>query len=31
VEWIGADFDPERFDLRTANHALVLASAWRVI
>lgn len=31
VAWIGADFDPERFDLRTANHALVLASAWRVI
>ena len=31
VDWIGSDFDPERFDLRTANHALVLASAWRVI
>lgn len=31
VAWIGSDFDPEQFDLRTANHALVLASAWRVI
>ena len=31
VAWIGAAFDPEGFDLRIANHALVLASAWRVI
>jgi len=30
VAWAG-DFDPERFDKHAVNHALVLASAWRVI
>lgn len=29
--WIEKDFDPARFDLRTARHALVLASAWGAI
>jgi hypothetical protein len=31
IAWAGADFDPELFDRRAVNHALVLASAWRVI
>jgi hypothetical protein len=29
--WLGTAFDPELFDLRAVNHAVVLASAWRVI
>ena len=28
LEWWGDDYDPERFDRRTINHFLVLASAW---
>ncbi|HLW33478.1 MAG TPA: plasmid pRiA4b ORF-3 family protein [Aequorivita sp.] len=28
LEWLGDDYDPERFDRRTINHFLVLASAW---
>lgn len=31
VEWLGPGFDPELFDLRAGNHALVLATAWGVI
>lgn len=31
IDWAGPDFDPERFDRRAVNHALVLASAWRAI
>jgi hypothetical protein len=30
IAWAGRDFDPERFDRRAVNHALVLASAWGV-
>lgn len=31
IEWLGPGFDPELFDLRAGNHALVLATAWGVI
>jgi hypothetical protein len=31
VEWIGKDFDPELFDRRAVNHALMLATAWGAI
>ena len=31
IAWLGPGFDPELFDLRAGNHALVLASAWGVI
>ena len=31
LSWIEKDFDPARFDLRTARHALILASAWGAI
>jgi hypothetical protein len=31
IAWAGPDFDPERFDRRAVNHALVLASAWGAI
>jgi hypothetical protein len=31
VDWIGMDFDPELFDRRAVNHALMLATAWGVI
>jgi hypothetical protein len=30
-EWVGPHFDPELIDLRALDHALILASAWRVI
>lgn len=30
-EWVGPHFDPELVDLRALDHALMLASAWRVI
>lgn len=29
--WIGKDFDPELFDRRAVDHALVLASAWNAL
>ena len=29
--WVGPGFDPELFDRRAQNHALVLATAWGVI
>jgi hypothetical protein len=29
--WLGPNFDPELFDRRAVDHALILASAWRVI
>ena len=28
LEWLGDDYDPEKFDRRTTNHFLVLASVW---
>jgi hypothetical protein len=31
VAWLGPHFDPERFDRRAGNHALMLATAWGVI
>jgi hypothetical protein len=31
VEWLGPGFDPELFDLRAGNHALILATAWGLI
>jgi hypothetical protein len=31
VAWVGPGFEPELFDLRASNHALVLATAWGVI
>jgi hypothetical protein len=31
VAWVGQGFEPELFDLRASNHALVLATAWGVI
>ena len=31
IRWLGSDFDPELFDLRAGNHALVLATAWGLI
>jgi len=31
IEWAGLGFDPELFDRRSQNHALVLATAWGVI
>lgn len=31
VDWLGPGFDPELFDLRAGNHALVLATGWGVI
>ena len=31
LEWLGPDFDPERFDRRAGNHALILATAWGAI
>lgn len=31
VAWAGPGFEPELFDLRASNHALVLATAWGVI
>ncbi len=30
-EWVGPHFDPELVDVRALDHALVLASAWRLI
>ena len=30
-EWVGPHFDPELVDLRALDHAVMLASAWRVI
>ena len=31
VVWLGPDFDPELFDRRAGNHALMLATAWSEI
>jgi hypothetical protein len=31
IAWTGEDYDPELFDRRAGNHALVLATAWGVI
>lgn len=31
VKWLGEGFDPNLFDRRACNHALVLATAWGVI
>jgi hypothetical protein len=31
VAWVGRGFDPERFDLRTLDKALGLASAWGAV
>jgi hypothetical protein len=31
IDWVGPDFDPELFDRRASNHALVLATAWQMI
>lgn len=31
IEWVGPGFDPELFDRRARNHALVLASAWGLV
>jgi hypothetical protein len=31
VEWLGKDFAPDLFDRRAVDHALVLATAWRMI
>lgn len=31
LTWAGPGFDPDVFDLRAANHSMVLASAWGVI
>lgn len=28
LTWIGGDYDPDLFDLRTVRHAVLLASAW---
>jgi hypothetical protein len=28
LAWVGSDYDPDRFDLRTVRHAVRLASAW---
>lgn len=27
-QWVGPDYDPERFDVRAARHALLLSAAW---
>jgi hypothetical protein len=31
IEWAGPGFDPELFDRRSQNHALILATTWGVI
>lgn len=31
LAWLGSDFQPELFDQRAGNHALVLATAWSAI
>jgi hypothetical protein len=31
LEWAGPGFDPELFDRRASNHAMMLASAWGVV
>jgi hypothetical protein len=30
LTWVGGDYDPDLFDLRTVRHAVLLASAWEV-
>jgi hypothetical protein len=31
LDWVGPEYDPERFDIRATNHALVLAWVWGAI